>query len=238
MSTHNLLNVVTSRPISIGLLLFGILAVSAAARISDIEAKSGIYHDETISYLMAGCRKPNLDYLGKTAVPVLAVEWKRLYEIGQPFCFGEIAQAASGSDVHPPFYYWLLHLWSLPLDVHLWTGPLLNLFLALATTVILYFAAKDILGNSWEALFVTALYAFMPPVVHIAAEARQYQLLSLLSLVLVWLSIRLTRKSADLDITILSLVVVTVAVGALTHYHYIIVVAGVVIIATARLARY
>lgn len=235
---HDLLNAVTSRPISKGLLLLGILAVSAAARISDIEAKSGIYHDESISYLMAGCRKPDLDFLGETAAPALAEEWKSLYRIGRPFCFGEIAQAASGSDVHPPLYYWLLHLWSLPLGVHLWTGPLLNLFLAIATTIILYFAAKDILGNTWEALLVTALYAFMPPVVHITAEARQYQLLALLSLVLVWISIRLTRKSADLDMARLSLVVVAVAVGALTHYHYILVVAGVAIVATARLARH
>lgn len=49
---------------------------------------------------------------------VPASEWKKFLHIEQPFCFDEIAHALTRFDIHPPLYFWLLHLWALVVGMH------------------------------------------------------------------------------------------------------------------------
>ncbi|KPK82179.1 MAG: hypothetical protein AMS25_03505 [Gemmatimonas sp. SM23_52] len=207
-------------------------------RIEAMSAKYVITRDEAISYLSATCHQGA--YQQKTADfeprPVPAAQWKTLFRrVERPFCFGRISADLRRTDIHPPLYFWMLHAWSLLVGVELWTGPSLNVLIAVLATLSLFGLAAYSLRSDWDAALVVFTYALSPAVVFVSLEARQYDLLGLWAVLVVWQLLRHTdpaRRPRARDGVLLAALTLG---GALTHYHFIILLTACVVYAVVQL---
>lgn len=223
------------------LLLIAILA-GLLLRTITITAKDSISHDESISYLAATANQGvyeamKLNFTYPYAIWVPAAEWKQFLMVREPFAFQQIGQDLADSDIHPPLYFWLLHLWTMAFGLYIWTGPTLNLLLFVISALALYGLAHRLLENAREAAVVTAVWAVSPALIEITLTTRQYELLGLCTILFIWALVRYADPiTAPSGLNWLALVL-TVAAGALTHFHFALVVAGAAVIFLLPLYR-
>jgi 4-amino-4-deoxy-L-arabinose transferase-like glycosyltransferase len=212
-------------------LLVLVLLAGLGLRLVALSGKNYLDHDEAISYLSATCHQAEWERVRTEGIPpfgtwVPAAEWQSFLEPDRGWCLGTIGGDLADHDIHPPLYFWLLHPTVLALDVHLWSGPALNLVFYLLAALALFALARRVFrGDERLALVVTAVWSLSPAVVRIFAEARQYELFALLTIVFALLVVRVADppRPRPLDLVLLALVT---AAGALTHYHFAIVAAG------------
>lgn len=200
-----------------------ILVISSLLRTAIIITKTTLEYDEAISYLAATCNQTRFSNASLIPLPRPAAEWKQYLSLEKPFCFNQIRQGLTQSDVHPPLYFWLLHLWVVAVGVQLWTGPALNILIANFAILALFMLARDVLRNGREALLVVVSYAFNPSIVLISKEARQYDLLILFLILSVWLTHTVIKNQAGWRCSAV-LLVLTIAAGCLTHYLFLLIV--------------
>lgn len=199
-----------------------------------------IVYDEAVSYLAATVHEG--DYAkakagGLNGRWVPAAQWKDLMRPGRILGFRTIARDLSEADYHPPLYFWLLHIWVLVVGVHASSGLWLNWLLALLTGYALYRLAREALGDELEAAAVAAVWLVAGPVTITNLVARHYALFGLVTTVFVWLVVRACERERRLlwyDYLFFGL---ATAAGALTHYHFALVIVGGALFALARLAR-
>ena len=104
----------------------------------------------------------------------------------KPFCFSKIGFDIAHYDIHPPLYFWILHVWILIVGVHTWSGPVLNILISMINIIILFGFAKYILDNSKDAIYVAYTYALSPAVIFTSLDARQYDLFALFTIIFTW----------------------------------------------------
>jgi hypothetical protein len=201
------------------------LAVSALFQLAGIVGKRQYLHDESISYLLASGKAAEYAHVDEGAPPygqwAPASEWRWFTQFDEPFCFEKIRYANARYDNHPPFYFWLLHLWGLMFGMHVWVGPLLNVLLVAAAGAALFGLALRLLGDAREAALVTAIWALCPSVIATTFEARQYQLLTLCAIVFIWQAIRYADRERKVSWASRIALALSAAVGTLTHYYFI-----------------
>lgn len=210
-----------------GWLLLAIVCLGLALRLVPIVTKTAVSHDEAISYLAAsGNWGDYQDRLEAQAAPygrwVAASTWKAFFVPRAERPLAQISQDMARLDVHPPLYFWLLHAAMRLFGFHFWVGPLLNLLLYVLGAVALYALALALLPQRGEALLVTALWAVSPARLYTVAEARQYELFGLCTILFVLLLVRYLRAPTWLAGGLLAL---ATASGLLTHFHFALVVA-------------
>ena len=143
--------------------------------------KSYITHDESISYLAAAAKQGQFDAINAKALApvttwVTAPAWKQFFQPAETLAFRQIGIDLAETDIHPPLYFWLLHIWVLFWGVHPWTGPFLNLFLHLIGGLCLFGLAASVLTNQLEQAVVVFVWALSPAVIELTLWARQYAL--------------------------------------------------------------
>ncbi|MEJ7656654.1 MAG: glycosyltransferase family 39 protein [Thermoleophilaceae bacterium] len=222
------------------LLLVCALAGSTALRVAGGADKQGFSHDESISVLAAACHQGDYTRVTSAAEPpfgrwVPASEWKALMRPDRPFCLGEIGRDLAREDIHPPFYFWLLHGWTLVFGVGLWTGLSLNIVLAALTTLALFGLGRRVLGDPLRAAAVAAVWAFSPAAIRVFAEARQYELLALLAVLFVWQCVRFCDPSTRSPRRDALGLAALAAAGALAQFLFGLVVAAGAALLVARL---
>ncbi len=222
------------RPYAVLLL---ILLTSALMQGMMAAAKTSITHDETISYLAAVGKQGEFERLLQSNespanhwVPV--AEWKSWFAIDEPFTFRQIGIDLAESDIHPPLYFWTLHVWTWLFGVHAWTGPTLNMVFQAAGALGLFGLARHTLKNHFEALAVVFIWLVSPASLTMVLEARQYTLFGICAIFFVWLMVILTDKATRPKWSGWLLLAITTAAGALTHYHFalVVLVAGLVFV--------
>jgi hypothetical protein len=223
----------TNSKLLVFILLFSIGA-TIAFRAVLIANKVTFLHDEGIAYMAATCHQAEYSRTAFGPSPQPASTWKNLLRVDQKFCFGQISRDLGASDLHPPLYFWLLHLWSLLLGVDVWTGPVLNSMFAVLTTILLYRFSSELLHSRSEAVLVTFTHALNYDVIEISALAKQYDLLIFCTLLLVWFTVRCARLAAPSTRETTALLIVALA-GGLTHYHFVIPVSACVLYLLAKL---
>lgn len=228
-----------ARRIAAWVVLAVAVAVSVALRTGHLAGKRVLEHDEAISYLSATGHQ--VEWAEATRGPeasagrwVPARDWKRLIRPEGPVPFGTIRHDLAVSDIHPPLYFWLLAVWLRLLPVAVWTGAALNVPIALATLLALFLLARRVMADELLAAAVALTWAVSPSVIGVSGLARQYDLLALVSVLTVWQAIRFADREVSLrwrDGVFLGL---TVAAGALTHYHFAVVLVGVGLVVVVR----
>jgi uncharacterized membrane protein len=92
-------------------------------RLESVRHKETPSHDESISFIAATCHQDAYERLAPDGVAVPAARWQRFWTLDRAkLCFGAIGRGLAHTDLHPPLYFWLLHVWSLILGVGLTQG--------------------------------------------------------------------------------------------------------------------
>ncbi len=229
---HQLQKLVDKRP---AILLALIIISGMLMQGTLVATKTSISHDETISYLSAIGRQGEFErILRDEAYPasqwVSVREWKEWFTIDRPFSFQQIGLDLAESDIHPPFYFWALHVWTWLWGVHAWTGPTLNMVFQAVGAVGLFMLGRRTLQKNFEAMAVVFIWLVSPANLNAVLEARQYTLFGVCAIFFIWLIAILSDKSSPRNWFIWLLLVIGTAAGALTHYHFalIVLVAGLV----------
>lgn len=129
-------------------------------------------------------------------------------------------------DIHPPLYFWLLHICLLVFGLHAWTGPLLNTLIASGAAVVLFFLARECFRDWRYALAASFLWFSAPSVVSESLMARQYDLMTFWGLLLSWQIICIAKPERNPRIRDYIGVGIVSALGLLTHFHFALFVAG------------
>lgn len=182
--------------------------------------KTGFHYDEYYSYYSS-----NVTY---GLVPTDR-EWKDGSGIrsefmvlpGEKFHFSDVVRMQT-YDVHPPFYYLLLHaVCSLTPGVFSkWQGLALNLVFFTASWWLLACLAWRLGGKRKETVIGTCLlYGFNPAVLSGVMLVRMYALLALLVLIITWLHVK-ALESRRRGWKFYLPLMITVYLGFLTHYYF------------------
>ena len=167
-----------------------LIAFALVVRIYAIfELKQNFSNDESVTYLSATGNqvkyaqlvKPDSAYLDNY---VKAQVWKNCYVSNPPFCFKKIAYDLTQYDIHPPLFFWLMHLFILLFGFHVYTGLILNLITTLLTLFTLYKFSNYVFNNSFKSLLVCTFWFLSPAIVQTDLEARHYQLFALFTILL------------------------------------------------------
>ncbi len=221
--------------------LLAALTVGIGLRLWETLEKRTLIHDEVLSYLVAtGHRSEYYNMLAAGRPPSQAwsdaAAWQRFFQPEERFCFRRIGRDLAAGDLHPPLYFWLLHLWCLAVGVQIWTGPALNICLAVASIFALFGLARYVLNDALTAALVCLIWAVAPNVLLVTWEARQYELLVLLTILFVWAALRCADPDRPCSARHLGFLALSTAGGLLTHYHFPILMAGCALV-VARVWR-
>lgn len=125
-------------------------------------------------------------------------------------------------DVHPPFYYVLIHtVCSLfPGQFSPWFGIGVNLVLFVISALLFYQLALRISGRTPFALFALAAYGFSPGIVNAVLFIRMYMLFTIWVLLLLLLFTRFDKAAFTWKFYV-PLILISFC-GTMTHYYFLI----------------
>ncbi len=212
------------------LLILTAVIIGILLRVNLAANKKTVTHDEIISYLVANGNMGAYEMVINGSPPgetwSSAADWKHFITHITPFAFRQISRDLAEYDIHPPLYFWLLHMWMLAVGIHPWTGATLNSILFLAGLLSLYGLAKNVLDDNLEAAVSAFIWAISPAVLTMSSQARHYELFGLSAVLFVWLLNRYTNPNHQPNRRSWLLLTLATALGALTHYHFALVVVG------------
>ena len=182
--------------------------------------KQGLSHDESVSYLCAAAQGSAFEVGMPLLVDIdlVAADIQRFYAKPDRLQFGIVSRDLVQDDIHPPLYFWILHIvyWSVGFDIRI--GPLINLTLTLVLLILIFRLSKQVLGGILPALACCTIWFLSPAVVPIDLEARHYQLFGVLALTMFMVARRPWHGESNWrDLLVLSMVN---ALGLLSHYYY------------------
>jgi uncharacterized membrane protein len=245
--------------------LFGLLMAAALlARVALVADKQSVEHDEAISYLAAAGHLGDYERAITTGqFPydqwAAARAWQEFVKPNRALTFGLIATDLAHYHPHPPLYFWLLHLWTRLFAVAVWSGPLLNLLIDVATGFALYWLARGSFAVD-RALAVVMLWALSPVALRTMTVARPYSLFTLM-VVLYAVAVRrfnltapktkngtqINADDADKNGPGMGIrpflravfLIITGAAGLLTHFYFFLalIAGGIIVLAQRDRAR-
>jgi uncharacterized membrane protein len=217
------------------------LAAGTALRAHAISTKVSWHHDEAWSYVMSSGYMGDYFHAmngGLTGRWVPASQWQRLWHPRPGFPFVRIASDLAHHNIHPPLYFWMLYVWTRIFGVTITGGALLNLPIALLAGLALFGLGRRALGDELEAALVVLFWSLSPAVLSTSTIARQYDLMALFAVLLLWQVLRVIDGAVALRRRDYILLAAAVAVGMLTHYQFgFAVVAAALILLIALVAR-
>ncbi len=206
------------------------LLAGLGLRATLIEGRTVFSHDGAISYLAAAGQQGRLAEVtrpGSTEPPyarwVRVEQWQAFVEPSTPMSPRTIARDLSAHDLHPPLYFWLLHVACLTLGAHPWTGILLNALIDAAAALVIFAAARWWLDDDRWAAIATLVWMISPAALETMREARHYSLLALVGVAFAWQAVRIVVERRPVRMRDYALFALLTAVGALTHYHFAMV---------------
>lgn len=216
------------------LVAVGALTGSVLLILQGASRKDTIEHDEGISFIHASVRmadwvRVSADHAAPAGTWSPAAAWQSFWQPTDPFGFAAIGQGLAAWDIHPPLYFWLLHVWALAFGMTPPSSIWLNIVFAVLTGLALFGLARWAFGDPLFAALVVCLWALAAPTVGVSIVARQYGLLSLVSVLTVWAALAWfgpTRRPgvwATLGLGLL------IGAGMLTYYQFALLVAGVML---------
>ncbi len=216
-----------------------IVAVTAGAglRGDALRHKTNVQHDEAWSYVSASGHLGQYVAAangGLTGRWVPAGQWRHLWSSSDLGSMADIGPDLARYDVHPPLYFDLLHVWLMLTGMHVWSGPALNIVLSALAALALYGLGRGLGFEPIEAALVTLVWSLSPAVLIVSSMARQYDLLALFTILFVWALWRVTAPAARLPWAAAVGLAAATAAGFLTHYQFVLVIGGGVLVAAAR----
>jgi len=210
--------------IALGLGLLGIRAAALPV----------ISHDDGISYIAATCHQLAYGPQTPQADWVPASEWQAFWTPDRLGCFRGISRGLGSRDIHPPLYFWILHLWIHVVGFGLLTGPSLNLLLYGGIAVAIFSTSRLVDCSPVASGTGAILWLLSGSSLTAANQTRQYGLLALTVVLFVSAVLRFLR---DGNFWAPGSLGAFATAGLLTHYQFSLVLAAVGVWALAFLLR-
>ena len=200
-----------------------IILLQLAGFFSFASQKQGYFLDEIYSYSLA-----NVPQLWST-LNELSGKWiepeqiLKLVEVSGDNRFSYDAVFYNQStDVHPPFYYLILHTVSsfFPESFSKWYGLSINISLFVLCHIVLFMMSKKLVQNPYLALLPGVIWGFSAGAISTVLFIRMYMLLTTLVTILTfsnWLLIENGPSRRNY-----ALIFLTTLLGFLTHYYFLI----------------
>ncbi|HEX7479185.1 MAG TPA: glycosyltransferase family 39 protein [Polyangiales bacterium] len=180
--------------------------------------------DEGISYVVSTCHSNEYrdDVTGTLSDQWLpAPRWKRLVQPGPQFCFRQIATDLSESDVHPPLYFWALHVWTHFFGNDLSAGFGLNCAFVVLELLALAGLSRSAGLDAWVAAGGVALFSLNGVSANSGLEMRPYALLGFVSVAHVVAAFRMWRSPRERSWREMLGLALSVLAGILTSYLFV-----------------
>lgn len=125
-------------------------------------------------------------------------------------------------DAHPPLYYWALHTVCsmFPDSFSKWLGIGLNLLFFVVTEVFIFLISRELIHTKIFQLLPVILYGFSLYAVDTITFIRMYMLLTMLTMIFVYQSLKIMKKSVTIK-TMVPLCI-TIYLGAMTQYYFLV----------------
>lgn len=221
-STHSLI-------LASGLVLTLILLIARAIA-SNIPS-----HDESISYLAATGHQGRYELQVPSEQWVTAKTWQAYWKPETFGSFRTIGRDLALYDVHPPLYFWILHIWVHIFGVDLTIGQILNMIPHLLTGLVIYKTCQLLEFSKISSSVAGVAWTLSGSTLDIASEARQYTLLGFVSTCFVASTILYLKKHS---LSNLVLLYVSALAGLLTHYYFMIELGVVSVLAALLQMKY
>ena len=202
--------------------------------------------DEAISFLESTCHLSDYKSLvGGGAPPygawAAAHDWQRLIESEGELCLGQIRSDLATGDMHPPLYFWLLHLWLLGNGgQRAFMATIgLNLLLAAVGTLALYKLGRTLFASRLDGAALAFCAALNTVAAYASMEFRPYALLGAVTSIYL-LALERARPAAATKRRMYvrgAALSLATAAGVLTHHMFAAVLIGGAVYAAARLFR-
>ena len=209
--------------------LLAAVLLGLGLRLDAMHANPNVQHDEAWSYATASGRLGAFEKAIESGLSgrwVPASAWQYYWQSDSLGDLAHIGPDLATYDVHPPLYFWILHLWLVLTGMHHWAGPALNLIFAVLTTLALYGLARALGFERLESSLVALVWALSPAVVSISALTRQYDLVALATVLFVWGLVRATAPGDKRRWTDAVWVGAAAWAALMTHYQTIILLFG------------
>jgi hypothetical protein len=203
-------------------LSIGIIIISAYAVVSGKYFWGG---DEAISYLCATGNEENFASLVSHTeqTEIKSSEWQELISIQHPYDFRKIADDLIVSDLHPPLYFWLLHIYILHFGVSIGAGVTLNMILHILSLFVLFGITKKLNYTPVVSAMICLVWAASPAASGVIFYARQYELLGLICLLYALAFLSWKQQPTRINILLITLFA---SLGFLTHYSFVYLSGG------------
>lgn len=213
---------VTDSKNSLAFKLIGILALAICLLVAfrTGQDKLGYHVDEYYSYGLANSYyKPFPDDYNQWLSPDYYADYLTTSEEDR-FSYGSVYYKQT-QDVHPPFYYMVLHTVSsfFPGSFSKWLGLGLNLVVYALILLVLYFFLRELLANRWLALAFATFYGLSLGGLSSFVYIRMYLLLALIQVVFAYVAYKYLKTPSR---KFLLAAMATTLLGGLTQYYYYI----------------
>jgi hypothetical protein len=173
-------------------------AIHVVLVVDVVRARGGLEHDEIISQLEATGHLDDWTRVIDGGDPagrwISGAEVRRFMEVDDRTSAGEVLQNVSDLDIHPPLYFWLLSVVRSTGLGPIWSGPVLSLVVVLLAALVLYSLLVDALRSPLLASLAIGAFLLSPALIRSTAFTRQYPLLMLEVVLLIWVVVRLLRR--------------------------------------------
>lgn len=125
-------------------------------------------------------------------------------------------------DCHPPLFYWALHTVSsfFPNQFSKWFGLSINILFFAVTAIFIALISKEMISSAKLRYLPLILYGFSPFAIDTCTFIRMYMLLTMFSVIFVYIHVLMIKKG--INKTLILLTMVTIYLGALTQYYFLI----------------
>lgn len=130
----------------------------------------------------------------------------------------------TANDVHPPVYYWLLHIFVILVSsgaFSVWGGIILNIVIYIFSIFFFYRLSESILENRYYALTSCLLWSMSIAAVSNTMFIRMYELLTFACISILYLSIKFLQKDKKTSKDYIT-IGMTIIFGFLTHYYFLV----------------
>ncbi|WP_262871791.1 glycosyltransferase family 39 protein [Mycolicibacterium crocinum] len=210
------------------------MAVAVLIYLPKLMAVVLVDHDDVISVVTATCNQGNFLNSPLKGHWADASQWQRYWQLSSHWCFGQIQSDMVHYDIHPPFYFWVLHVWFVLFGVSLVSGLVLNLVVVCLTAVIIYVTCRVLAVSSTLSFLATLAWTVSLPSRTAVSVIRQYSLFTMFTAALLLVAVLWLQKK---QLRYLVALCVVLVVGVLTHFQFPIPAAVTIVLVAAILWR-
>jgi len=206
--------------------------VSGSLRLSTLSEKQSIIHDEAVSLMAAAGKLKSFSRVRRKFANqwVSGSAWRDQIEIDKPWNFREIGTELARFDLHPPLYFWLLHVAGLVSGgLSPRTGGAANTLLHVLGMLAMFSLVKRTTRQAGWALLPVGVWSFASTTIATTYVARQYELLGVIGITAALLLVRLFGADRRHWLWA-ALLALTLGAGLLTHAQ------GVLLLGTVGVA--